>query len=90
MPFNDVSYPELIGHELSISEFEVLLKSSISSLIDEIRSRMNVCTVPDSLSQSFDVVRRNSFGVGENLADSFGNSDLRDREQRSAIALKLV
>jgi len=50
MSLYHVSNPQLVRHELSISELQVLLQTGISSLIDEVRSRMNVGTVSDSLS----------------------------------------
>ena len=77
MPLDDVSNSQSLCHHLLVSELEELLESRVAALEDEVGTGVDVVPVPHGLAKYLDVVVRYSVGVGEDLGDSFRDSDLQ-------------
>lgn len=79
MTLDDISDTKLVGHEVLVSELEELLELLLTALKDEVGSRVDVGTVANGGAEDLDVVRGDSVGEGEDLANSFGDGDLCTR-----------
>lgn len=90
VPLDHVSHPQLLRHKLAISELEELLDPAVAALIDEVGSGVDVGTVAYSRTETLDIVRRDAFGVGEDLADSFGNGDLCESDMEVHRQFRLI
>lgn len=81
MPFDRIPNPEPVCVFRAVAEFDIFFKT-IAGRDHVIRARMNVVPIQYGHFQSVDIVRCNSFWVGQYFGNSFRNCNLGMRKSR--------
>lgn len=82
MTLNNVANAQLVCHVVLVAKLEILLDVLLTALQNEVGSRMNVGTIPDSLAQRLDIVGRDTVREREDFGDALWHSDLVDLQIR--------
>jgi len=79
MPFHSIPDTQPISNRTSIPELEEFLEPAAPSR-DIVSTRMHITSIPHSLAQPLNIMRRHTFGVRQYLGNTFRNGDFIDTE----------